>query len=704
MAGDPVAPGVVAMKHEIIARLAVPARRRAWQVVVARTVAPAAALALAAWWAGGVLLAVCVSAFVGGVIAATAMREAGRLDESWLVATLDRAHPELEDSTDLVFADPAGLSPLQWLQAGRIATRVERLSSRPLLEPWPTRDMVIGAIIVIAVAGAVLAWPDQRAPVLAPADEGLSASPGVPRLVGQQLMVEPPGYTGAPTRSLDTLDARVPEGSRLVWTLRFAPQPSNASLVKHDGAHIVLRLREGMWRASHRVTQSLLYRVRPEGGRGVPPLHRIEMIADRPPEVRMVTPRETLNTATAGQRIWRVMFEAVDDYGVVPAATLRLILAQGEGENVTFRERSLTVRGVGDRRRMRFGAGIDLGAIGFSEPGDLIAQLTVRDAEGHRVQGPGVILRRPPPRPADSGLEAMTRQALPAYFRSQRQVIIDAEALIASRPRLAADRFLSRSDAIGDDQRLLRMRYGQFMGEESGGGATAAMPTNDAEETSHEAEAGHEHQEAASSVFGALGDITAEVGHTHDEPEAATLLDPETRATLRQALDAMWQSESALRVGEPKRALPHAYRALRFIKQVQQATRIFLARTGPQLPPVDESRRLTGKREGIAGRPLPDLAGRTLDPAAGAAWRALENGKQVDLSALQRWAAANASRIADPLALAAAIDAVRVEPGCAACRARLRAQLWGVMARPAAGVVRRTREGAMGQRYLEALR
>ena len=687
-----------------IERLAGPARRRARQIVAARAILPATVLTLLGWRAGGVGLALGLLVSAGVTIVAAALRQARRLDEDWLVATLDRTHPDLEDSTDLVFADAEGLSSLQRVQAGRIAVRVEAIPPPELVEAWPARKLATGGIVAVALATIVLAWPDSKVPMLAPADEGLAASPGVPRLVGQALMVQPPAYTGAPTQTLGTLDARVPEGSRLVWTLRFVPQPAGAGLGLLEGGRIGLEPGAGVWRASRRVTRSLLYRVRPEGGRGVPPLHRIEVIADRPPEVRALVPGATLTMAAGGQRAWRVMFEAVDDYGVMPGATLRLVLAQGEGENVTFRERSLTVRGTGGGRRMRFGTNIDLGAIGFSEPGDLVAQLTVRDAKGQRVQGPSVILRRPPPRPADSGLEAMTRQALPAYFRSQRQVIIDAEALIASRPRLAADRFGARSNAIGDDQRLLRMRYGQFMGEDSGGGASAAMPTNDAEEGTHGDEAEHGHREAAPSVFGTLGDITAEVGHTHDEPEAATLLDPDTRAILRQALDAMWQSEAALRLGEPKRALPHAYRALRFIKQVQQATRIFLARTGPQLPPVDESRRLTGKREGIGGRGLPDLAARAADPVPGAAWRGLEDGRAVDLPALQRWVAANAARIGDPLALAAAIDGVRVEPGCAACRARLRAELWKVMARPAAGVVRRARGDAMGRRYLEALR
>ncbi|MGJ3627498.1 hypothetical protein AB5I41_12005 [Sphingomonas sp. MMS24-JH45] len=74
--------------------------------------------------------------------------------------------------------------------------------------------------------------------------------------------------------------------------------------------------------------------------------------------------------------------------------------------------------------------------------------------------------------------------------------------------------------------------------------------------------------------------MLGEFGHAHDEGEASTLFDPETHARLTQAVDQMWQSEGALRLGDPARALPFANRALVLLKQVQQATRVFLAKVG----------------------------------------------------------------------------------------------------------------------------
>src|SRR5690606_33480196 len=136
---------------------------------------------------------------------------------------------------------------------------------------------------------------------------------------------------------------------------------------------------------------------------------------------------------------------------------------------------------------------------------------------------------------------------------------------------------------------------------------TGDPPTGDPPSAAHD---GHAHDHAAApgapvaSGFGEVGDVLEEFGHTHDIAEAATLLDPETREILRGALREMWQSELHLRQAAPRQALPYANRALELIKQVQQAERIYLQRVGTRLPPIDESRRLGGDRDGLRDRPL----------------------------------------------------------------------------------------------------
>ena len=266
-------------------------------------------------------------------------------------------------------------------------------------------------------------------------------------------------------------------------------------------------------------------------------------------------------------------------------------------------------------------------------------------------------------------MEGIVQRVMPAYFRSQRQIIIDTEALIAERHREDAQRFEARSDELGVDQKILRLRYGQFLGEEFESGAE--------EEDSW--------------------------AHQHDLPEAATLLDPETKRILRLALQEMWQSELHLRQAEPDLALPYEYKALDYIKQVQQAERIYLARSGVELPQVDETRRLGGKREGLTDRALavPAAAERSVARHARMGRARARRGRRP--RALQAWVRAHEASVPDAIGLWSAIAQAQRNPDCAECRDELEARLWPLLPATATGVTPRPEPDAAGAEWLDAL-
>ena len=614
------------------------------------------------WRVASPALAIAVTVAGIAVLALLAWRRTRAFDNAWLVRQLDARRRDLDDSSDLLLAPQAPLTPLQQLQQARVRERLRTQPAPDLRAPWPWARIVamwcVAAIVIVAAALWPARTPDAGA--LAPADDVAPVIPGVPRLAAQRLRVAPPSYTGQSPRDEATLDAKAPAGSRLTWTLRFDPQPTQAHLVFHDGQRIALDRDGDTWRATHVLAKSTLYRVVAAGTEAQPPskLRRLDAIPDRAPEVRVLAPDRGLSLVSVGQTRWALAFEARDDYGIAPAATLKLTLAQGSGENIAFKEQVMTVRGTGPANARRFGASLDLKALGMAVGDDLIAQLTVHDnrtPSPQAAQSPGLILRWPADLGAEStGLEGMVKKVMPAYFRSQRQIIIDAEALQKQKRTMPSEKFVTRSDAIGVDQRILRLRYGQFLGEEAEG-EPQPPPTNDGETHTdddghdHASEAvgtddGHGHEQATSATgasFGREADVLEAYGHTHDHAEAATLLDPETRATLKKALDQMWQSELHLRQGQPDRALPFAYKALEYIKQVQQATRIYLARVGPELPPIDETRRMGGDRTGLAPRPLGSLerAPEGAESAPARMWAALANDAAPadanDLEALQ---------------------------------------------------------------------
>lgn len=697
----------------LLARWTKPAKRRVMSDSLALALPLIVAAAAVGWRLSGIVAAVVV-VMVGVAIALLfARHRAARHDQRWLVRALDASRADMEDSADLLFADTSTLGPLERLQQARLADRIDSDSPHSLRPDWSRHLILTLWIAGLIATGLVIVWPrpGHGPPTLAPSREALPATPGIPRLVAQNVRIIPPAYTGLPSRDSASLDARAPVGSRIEWTLRFDPQASVPAIQPVGGARLVLRRDGANWIASRLLDASFLYRVDPASGRGpTPPLHRIDAIADSPPQVKALSPTASLTMVTQSQRSWSPTFAATDDYGVAATARLRITLAIGEGENVTFSEREIAIAGSGPARDRRFSPRLDFAALGFGAGGDMVVQLIVRDTRQpmpQEVRGPSLILRWPSPKqPESGGLQGMVNTVLPAYFRSQRQIIIDAETLIKQKRRLATDRYLSRSASIGGDQQILRGRYSQFLGGEEEGAPEA--PTSDGEQ--HSDDDGHDQGGAprqSAPGFGAPEDVLADFGHPHDDSPASSL-DPETRAILKKAVDEMWQSELQLKQGHPDLALPFAYRALRFIKEVQQATRIFLSRVGPELPPIDASRRMTGKREGLASRVLAIAPVEGRDGPAAAAWRALGDGPgairgAIALDALERWARGQAAHLPDPLALSGAIDAVRRDPACVACRARLRALLWTAMARPPAHLARRRPADSSGARYLGAV-
>ena len=681
-----------------------------------------AALVAVAALRASALVAIIAALAAGAIAALLAWRAVRSTDPEWIARALDAALPAMEDSAALLLRGEQRLSALQRLQRARLGERLAALE--PDLRPgWPWRQ--VGAALACAVAllavgllaptgGSDVAREAAPAPATAPA----AAS----RIVQAGLAIQPPAYTNLPARSESALDAKAPEGSVLHWRVRFDPQPVAASLQFHDGARLVLARVGDDWTGEWRLDASALYRIVLDGA--PPPaddrLHRLDAVADRAPEVRVVRPERSLTLVEPGQRHWELEFEADDDYAITDAK-LMLTLAQGGGENVTFKEQEFApaAEPIDGARHLRYRHVLDLDALGVGAGDDVIVRLRAgdnREPQPNVTRSASFILRWPAEASTDSAaLEGVVQHTLPAYFRSQRQIIIDTEALLAEQPRPQPAKFLARSDSLGVDQRVLRMRYGQFLGEES---ESVQVETAAREEATHganeqesvgthgEAHAtapAHDHAGSPAARFGDADGVVAEYGHVHDIAEAATLLDPETKETLRAALAEMWQSELHLRQGEPHLALPYEYRALDLIKRVQQSTRIYLARVGLELPAPDESRRLGGDREGLLDR-VGTLAAVPVDATPLATlWHALDGGGEPGWDEAERWIAANPAQLPDPLGVLAAIDRARRDPTCVACRTQLRGVLWPALPVPAAAVAPRAAPDAAGRAYLDAL-
>lgn len=630
-----------------------------------------------------------------------------QIDRPWLIRQLDSGQRGLQDSSDLLFSERADLQPLQQLQQRRVQQTLLAGAAPDLRPAIAWRSMIWGALAAFLVGLLIVLWRPaaQLSTESAATIDPTTLAPSIDQSMQATVLITPPSYTGLAEREITSLDADVAQDSTLRWSLQFTQLPSAVRLSFVDGEELDLQRDGDQWLGERAFESSTLYRIEIEGAEPIATVdpYRIEVRADQPPKLTISEPQRTLTVLDAQTRTWQLRFEASDDYGL-GTAQLQLTLAQGRGEQVTVSERRVTLRGSGDALTQTFDHRIDVATMGFARGDDLIARIEVRDLrqpEANVSRSASFILRWPPEPASDgSGVEGLVQQTLPAYFRSQRQIIIDTQALIAERGQLSADEFVDRSDAIGADQRILRMRYGQFLGEESEGYGDDDHGHEDGEH-SDEDHGEDDHDDAAPETASAR-ELMAAAGHLHDIPEAATLLDPATKRLLRAALDAMWQSERELRVGAPTKALPHENRALDNIKRVQQASRIYLARVGLELPEIDSARRLTGDRPDGRTRVDPLTASEN-DSLLPEVWQALRGDQPPPLDDLAKAISSMNLTGAERLDLLAGIDALRRSPDCTGCRQRLADLLWPKLQPPAAAPPVRERIDASGRAYFDAL-
>lgn len=435
-----------------------------------------------------------------------------------------------------------------------------------------------------------------------------------------QLSVYPPKYTGLRNFQWQK-DKKIAEGSRLV----FMNQGNiDFDLIWQNQFKFKLGKDQSK---SFKLNQSSIFQIEYAQSDSLISLKTevLEMKRDEPPilttnlkENRHEIDWEDLN------KNFELDLNIQDDYGIV-STDIIMTLSRGEGESVRFREMKQSISGLSKKLR-RQQVAISLLLDTFSlEPGDELyfyfSGVDNKVPKGNKGRTDVYFLSIADTVESDpvsyEGF-ALTNEA--EYFKSQRQIIIDTEKLLKEQNQISQDEFDNRSNSIGADQKLLRLRYGVFLGEEyetTGGLGEVDHSGHDhgnTEEADDEHE-GHDHdshegQEPESKFSNPIYNETPELEayvHAHDESELSTFLDANVKAKLKEALTNMWEAELYLRTYKPKDALPFEYKALKLIKEVKRASRIYVERMGFEPPPIDEDKkRLTGNLDKIDAQTTED--------------------------------------------------------------------------------------------------
>nr|WP_314859530.1 hypothetical protein [uncultured Undibacterium sp.] len=518
-----------------------------------------------------------------------------RINARW-ISWSNASFPELEDSMHLLASDDYTLasSSVAQLQRARLLQKIEHAFSDAACRHLVRQYLSFPRSVIILSCLLAMVWffvPAQTtAPKENPLASGLKAKQTLQHHSALSLHVIPPAYTKLPAFTSAPKEMQIPENSQVRWCVTMPSGTESAkealsinlsngqalSFTQHGETHCA------EWQASETVFWS--WSADAAKTRIV-----LKVQLDQAPQIKITTPTEMVQVLAQDAKQVRIALRITDDYQITQAS-MHMTLARGSGENIRFSDKEMPVPQSKDSKLREWDKLWSLSELGM-EPGDelyfFVRATDNADKNPHITRSPTYTLRLPSPEAAAEESLALPMLVKVESLRSQRQIIIDTEQLLAdikANPKLNPNLIRTRSEMIAGDQGALRRRYGKFLGEES-----SLFADDDSDHGDHADHGEHEKKGENAPV-----DLAAQYGHAHDQEENATLFDEATKKILRRALAAMWDAEKSLRAITPASALAPENKALEAIKQLQQADRIYLHKAAFTPPAIKEEKRMSG--------------------------------------------------------------------------------------------------------------
>lgn len=603
--------------------------KKRWQVLQVATVSLyALGTSVLCWFVTGHILA-SILVFLVTFSIAFILIKPWILNLEYVGSYIDRSLDTAEDSSSLLLTSSQNLSGLASLQRQKVVSRLESQLSK--LHPKTDIKRASITALTLLVVGVVLfqlgvrdrlfsnPQPNDVKQVMTfQVSDSIAPTYKIPVLKSQRLTITYPNYTRKSTTATSDMNVKAVEGSRLSWELTF---DGNVTTVTVEGIDEDQDLKKGASSFSKTVipSSSGYYNFRFSDSLGtsyVSELYAIELTRDEAPniEIKEIPQFSSFEATDDKNLIFKT--NITDDFGVATAQIIATV-SKGSGESVKFREEKLAFDqtiSVG-QKSVRLSKTINLNQLKMESGDELYFYIEATD------------LKTPRPNVArsetyfavikdtitdDFAIDGtLGADLMPDYFRSQRQLIIDTEKLIAERSQYTEPDFKSESNDLGFDQKALRLKYGQFMGDEDDSGIATQVdlpeeahnpddPTagfrhdhdteNEHNLVEHENEEGEEEEESPIEKY----------MHNHDDPEEATLFTESLRSKLQQAMAEMWDAELHLRLATPEKSLPYQYKALKLIQEIKNSARIYVHRIGFDPPPIKEDKRLSGDLDEVA--------------------------------------------------------------------------------------------------------
>ena len=456
--------------------------------------------------------------------------------------------------------------------------------------------------------------------------DSASNSLNPPVLKSQVVSIRYPAYTGLENSTSTKMAITAVEGSRVSWKLTFEGEVDSVS-IESSGKARLLDQKEAAFYGGTRLETSGFYNFKFKDTVGrtyISDVFPIEVLQDKAPEIRLKKLKQFTSFDYNEKKNVSFSASISDDFGIAEAYIIATV-SKGTGESVKFREERLNFNSTVEKNQKQISLEkfINLDSLEMSVGDELYFYVEAKDA------------RQPQPNTARSetyfavikdttdygpGVDAgMGVDLMPDYFRSQRQLIIDTKELISKRGKISSKEFNTTSNELGFDQKSLRLKYGQFMGDETEGLMSDEETATDAHDHDHEQDplseythdhdgenehnliaSEEEHDHDHDQISEGEKDPLEPYLHDHGDPESASLFTDNLKVKLRRALNIMWDAELHLRLYEPEQSLPYQYEALELIQDIKNSARIYVHRIGFDPPPIKEKSRLTGDIESVS--------------------------------------------------------------------------------------------------------
>ncbi|PWK78433.1 hypothetical protein LX99_02277 [Mucilaginibacter oryzae] len=513
-------------------------------------------------------------------------------NEAGILNFLNQHYPELQESGNLLLKNPDELNLLERLQLSKVEENLINIPIRQkhFWKPVKQAGIVLAAALVV---GALLATLVHLKPGLnLPGNEQAAVKAGktveklLPQINAVKITITPPAYTRKVKRTQDKLTIEAEEGSAIAWEVSTNTPVKHVALLINNNRIINLKPIDNdkqTWKVQATINQAVFYQV--SIGDKLSERCAIQIIHDLPPVIHIQAPQPyTYIDAGEAQQV-NIRAGINDDYGIADAMIFATV-AKGSGEAVKFKDYKLDAGLSFGSRLPHYDLQklIKLPALNM-EPGDELyfyIQATDTHQQQSRTDVYTVSIQDTAKLLSMDGIVTGTDQK-PEFFRSERQIILDSERLLKEKDSITAVQFKNRSNDLATDQKLLRLRYGKFLGEES------------------ESDIGGDDNNAVSDLnnFGNADVIRDQYTDKHDNAEDAGFFDPAQKAQLKATLTEMWKAELQLRLYKPQYALAFEYKALRLLKDLQQKSRVYVAKTGYNPTPLKLEKRLSGDLSAI---------------------------------------------------------------------------------------------------------